>query len=402
MRDFMGINGDFFFKPELYRPVCNLLRMYHPANWDLGADTSVLPNYPMTNNGINWDDFYSNMKSKGFTNDATVQIDFIKPDKWKDLDKDGYAYGEALAKHFGPSHGKLLESVEIGNEPSDWDDVQYRKIFQSMAKGLRAGDPKLKIVTASCSANAPDQFTKSISAIDGLQDDYDVLNVHSYAFTEGWPSWRRSYPEDPAATNYLKVLTEMTKYRDSKAPGKEIWLTEFGYDASTQPPADPKFVCVTDTQQAQWLTRSMLVFSSLGIQRAYVYMYNDGNKNSFHSAAGLTRNWEPKPSYYALSHLYKTLGDYRFSKVINKDKDLYVFEYINPNPSNGKSSTIWVVWSPTGSDVAVTKTIPITGAIAKAERMPLKDGDNTAVDIKSTGNSADVPVTESPLYIWLN
>ena len=37
MRDFIGINGHTVqFKPELYRPVCGLVRDYHPVEWDLG------------------------------------------------------------------------------------------------------------------------------------------------------------------------------------------------------------------------------------------------------------------------------------------------------------------------------------------------------------------------------
>ena len=47
MRDFIGINGHTVqFKPELYRPVCEMVRDYHPVEWDLGRDSAELPGIP--------------------------------------------------------------------------------------------------------------------------------------------------------------------------------------------------------------------------------------------------------------------------------------------------------------------------------------------------------------------
>lgn len=40
-REFMGLCGHtVLFKPELYAPVCRVVRDYHPLDWDLGDDTS--------------------------------------------------------------------------------------------------------------------------------------------------------------------------------------------------------------------------------------------------------------------------------------------------------------------------------------------------------------------------
>src|SRR5688572_16362475 len=41
MRDFIGINAHTVqFKPELYAPICRLVRDYHPFDWDAEGDTS--------------------------------------------------------------------------------------------------------------------------------------------------------------------------------------------------------------------------------------------------------------------------------------------------------------------------------------------------------------------------
>ncbi len=55
MRDFIGINGHTVqFKPELYRPVCGLVRDYHPVEWDLDKQTDVLPPFPEAKNRVDW------------------------------------------------------------------------------------------------------------------------------------------------------------------------------------------------------------------------------------------------------------------------------------------------------------------------------------------------------------
>jgi hypothetical protein len=46
MRDFIGLNGHFAFKPDLYRPTCQLVRNYHATIWDLGDNTALPAAFP--------------------------------------------------------------------------------------------------------------------------------------------------------------------------------------------------------------------------------------------------------------------------------------------------------------------------------------------------------------------
>lgn len=404
MRDFMGLNVHTVkFKPDLYGPVCRRLRDYHPLEWDVGNDTSHPTVFPMAANRVDWGAMYGSWVTGGFDIDACVMFDNIASEKWKQPASDARAYGEAFARFFGPTNGKnLVSSVEIGNEPAKYTEAQYRTIFQNMASGLRAGDPKLTIATCAVMNGKTDQWSKPLTAIAGLEDLYDVLNVHSYAFKDKWPTWRRSYPEDPSIP-FLKVITDLTRWRDEHAPGKKVWLTEFGYDSATKPPAAngpwKQWVDVSDQQQAQYIVRSFLVLSATPIDRAYLFFFNDNDEAQLHGASGITRNFQPKPAFYAMSHLYRTLGDYRLSRIVAREEGkLYCFEYENPHKTGDK---ILVAWSPTGSGQSEKTVLPIGATkVYRTERMQTTAAPPIAAEWNAASSGIEMDIGGSPVFIW--
>jgi len=404
MKDFIGINGHTVqFKPELYQPAARLVRDYHPVEWDLGKETDKLPKFPEAKNRVDWSAVYGSWQKQGWTTDACLMFESIPQAQWKNLEADMKAYGTAFAKEFGPSGGrKLVESVEIGNEPGKWSDADYTKVFKSMAEGIRAGDPKLKIASCNLTAGKSGGYEKSVVCLEGLTSLIDVLTIHSYAQLENWPTWKRSYPEDPALPKYLKDIEELCKWRDQHAAGKPVWITEFGYDSTTKPQETSgdfkQWVGVTDEQQAQWLVRSLLVFSAMPVERAYIYFFNDEDKASLHASSGLTRNFQPKPSFHAVSHLQKTLGEYRFTRIVrNEVGKLRVQEYQHAT----SDKKIWAVWAPTGDGKPVTVTLDkLPGKVVASTTMPLTDkaADTSAPKAKSPG-TIDVQASGSPIYL---
>lgn len=405
-RDFMGLNVHTVqFKPDLYQPVARLVRDYHGLNWDVGDDTAYAPTFPLSRNKVDWERLYGSWRRAGYAIDVCLMFSRTPPDSWKDLPRDAYRYGLAFARFFGPSGPrKLVEAMEIGNEPGDYPDAVYRAVFENMAKGLRAGDPKLKVATCATFARESGKYHKSLETVRGLERLYDVINLHTYAQVEGYPTWRRSYPEDPAIA-YLKDVREVIAWRDAHAPGKEVWITEFGWDASSKPaPATGTFAKwegSTETQQAQYLVRSFLVFSAMPVDRAYIYFFNDSDQPSVHASAGLTRDFQPKPAFHAVAHLYRTLGDYRFAGVVTaKPGDRYVYEY---RQATDPTRRLLAVWSPTGAKRRGEQTLMVgEGEVEKAERMPLTAGAPEAVRWESAGKGAiRLPVDESPTYLWL-
>ena len=403
MRDFMGLCGHTVqFKPELYAPVTRLVRDYHPIDWDFGKDTDYAVKFPMARNGVDWSQVYGSWARAGYRTEASLMFDSLKPDAWKDLPRDAFAYGRAFASAFGPSAKvPLIEAAEIGNEPGKYDDATYRKLFEAMAGGLRAGDPKMRIATCAANLGKSGSYSKSVDCLAGLEGLYDIVNVHMYAEITGWPTWQRSYPEDPKI-GFLKDIGSVLTWRREHAPGKEVWLTEFGWDATTKPaPATgdfAKWIGSTEREQAMWIVRGYMVLCALGVDRAYLYFFNDDDTPHLHGSSGLTRNFVPKPAFYAVAHLQKTLGDYRLTKVVREDAERgFVYEFAKGDDAKKR---VLAVWKPAGA--AVKATVPIGAAkVLRAERTPLAAGDAPRVPVPGVPGGIEVEAGELPVFVWL-
>ena len=401
MRDFIGLNTHTVqFKPDLYRPIAHLIRNYHPVEWDLGAELGD-PNLPKTHNGVDWHQLYGGWSKDGYRTLSSLMYESIDPAKWQGKASKARAYGEAFARSLGPSsEHPYIETVEIGNEPQKVSEAQNREIFENMAQGLRTGDPKLKIATCAVAVGKEDPYSKDIETYRGLEKYIDVLNVHTYAFVEGWPTWRRSYPEDPKI-NYLKQVQKVIDWRNQNAKGRQVWVTEFGYDSSTKPAPTTgdfsKWVGVNDTEQAQYIVRSYLVFAGMDVDRAYLYWFNDDDLPQLHASSGITRGYKPKPSFFALAHFNKTLGNTRFVRAIRQDSRAYIYEF------RGSKDRIWVAWTPNDAKSDTTVQLPRPpGRILRAERMPLAEGNAPKVTWKvGKDGSIDVPLGAAPTYFWI-
>ncbi len=237
-------------------------------------------------------------------------------------------------------------------------------------------------------------------------DQADVITVHTYAFKTGYPTWQRSYPED-ASIDYLSSVQDVIDWRNANAPGKQIWVTEFGYDSSTQPNyATGDFKDwqgnLTDTKQAQYLARSYLAFSAMDVQRAYMFYYNDSEEHQIHGSPGLSRNFILKPSYYAISQMQSVLGNYHFDGIIKQiTDDVYIYAYKN---ESDPTQAIWAIWSPTGTDREVLMNIDnLPGTPDSAGLMALAAGNPALVSFNDLGNhTISMMVGESPIYLHLS
>ena len=224
---------------------------------------------------------------------------------------------------------------EIGNEPgSKFDRALFKTIFKQMASGIRDGDPRVKILTPAVQARPGDDYSQDLRGLYAEKDIlplYDVINLHTYAAVER----KELQPKARGIAAIPKIQPSLTSRwwtkpspgATSNAPGKEIWITEFGYDACTPEAMKRRrdwflkldWQGVTDLQQAQYLVRSFFAFAERDVQRAYIYYYDDNDSPSVHGCAGLTRKFVPKMSFWAVKQLYELLGDYRFKRIVQEE-----------------------------------------------------------------------------------
>ena len=139
----------------------------------------------------------------------------------------------------------------------------------------------------------------------------------------------------------------------------------------------------------------------MDVDRAYLYFFNDKDEPQLHGASGITRNFKPKPSFHAMSHLYYSLGEYRFSRAVaRKDGDLYCFEYQHGSRANDR---VYVAWLATGEQKPARRTLALGAASAgvyRAERMPMTADGSGEVGWKATALGVDVEVGGSPVFLW--
>ncbi|MDB6136550.1 MAG: hypothetical protein JWM59_4793 [Verrucomicrobiales bacterium] len=404
LREFTGLCGHTVaFKPELYKAVCGVVRDYHPVEWDLPDDTSMLPEWPEARNRVSWAEVYGSWHRAGLKINVCLMIDGMDK-KWKDPVKDSFAYGKSFAENFGPG-GKwpYVEWVEIGNEPGLYTDEDWVKVMESMAKGIREANPRLKIVTCNIESTKSDRYWKGADLYKDRDALYDVIQIHRYAIAEQWPVWRRSYPENPKVP-FLSSIRELKEWRDKNAPDKKLWVTEFGWDSSSKKP-DPagewaKWVGSTDDEQARWIVRSFLLFAEMGIDKAFTYFFNDDDTPQLHGASGLTRKYQPKPAFHASAWMLKSLGGHRFSKALkNSLEEGYAYEF---TPEKAGDPVIIAAWHATKDS---TLALPADGRkVLKAERMPLTPGDAETVTVSTktdSGGEWSLPISEKPILLWV-
>lgn len=398
-RDFTGLCGHTVaFRPKLYQPVCGWVRDYHPVDWDLAEDTSQLPDWPFAKNRVSWEEVYRSWTAEGLQISVCLNLDEMGK-KWKDPARDAEAYGQSFARNFGPGgRWPYVKVVEIGNEPGLYPDEEYRILHQAMARGIRAGNPALKIASCNLEVGPSDRYWKGTDLFKDLMDSTDILRIHRYAIQDQWPTWKRTFPENPAVP-YLSRIQELLHWRDQHASGKPVWVSEFGWDASSRKPdpagKDAQWIGSTDEEQAMWLVRSFFLFAGMGVDKAFVFFFNDKDEPSLHAASGLTRNYEPKPAWHAVAWMLKHLRDYRFQKIHQSSlTEGYVYQF---QPQDPALPGILAVWRATGE--GLVKLPDRVGKSRRAERMPLTAGEAVAVPVTAAG---EVPAGGLPILIWLD
>jgi hypothetical protein len=146
--------------------------------------------------------------------------------------------------------------------------------------GIKSADPSAKFVMGGLYILGTNYLSKMYKWFQENRPDQDwpidVINLHHYAYTFA------EHGICPEQDGYKAKVKEVIEWRDQYAPDNEVWITEFGYDTNetSQNRVDPFAGFTQQEIQAQWIVRTYLILSSVGVNRAAQFMIRDADPGS--------------------------------------------------------------------------------------------------------------------------
>jgi hypothetical protein len=366
--------------PGAYRELCSLVRDYHRLDWDMKTPDQS-PDYKnmetrggtLTTPWLNWDREYRQWKKEGFNIDAAVLFNNnLFPDTlWKSPYRESVNFGKSFVTHFVKSK-QFISQIEVGNEPWGYNPDTYQQILSGFADGAHETD---KVTILPCALQAYNPFPDANHYIKrylnkGNLQKIDGLNTHLYNYIFDKNGIQTAInPEDPRAE--IWSVNNLIRYRDVNLPGKEIFVTEFGYDSDGGGETCTHSVCIPEKVQAVYGVRSALILQRLGVRQFYWYYFANVAYNSYlHNRSGLTSSsnagFKKKESFYTFKKLFQQLSEYHFEKIVSENQTLYA--YLFTDRLNNKKMIVWI---PTYANHFRHQWISIPGGYTFKEAAPL-------------------------------
>ena len=332
-----------------------------------------------------------------------------------------------------------LQWIEAGNEPNGEDNlgmVPYQlaalqsacydghmktlvssKSDEGYHFGVKNADPNFKIAMAGLAGTGGRYITSMCYWLQANRTDgnlgMDAFNFHSYFSNTFYMN--NSYIQVGVSPEYYNIVDDVSRiieYRNKYFPDVEVWITEFGWDTN------PSYETMTAAHaygkydshqvQAMWLVRAYLLFSSIGIDKATMYMCEDVaydvtavGKYGTCGVIGFDEDGDEycKDSYYYLYTLKNALGDYTFVNEIDSGSDdVWIYQYKN---ADGK--TAYAVWCPTMDGTEVENfELKINGSSATLIEAVDLDTDGVSSELTVSNGAVKIHVSENPVYVMVD
>ncbi|MBO5287174.1 MAG: hypothetical protein J6B34_03535 [Clostridia bacterium] len=344
-----------------------------------------------------------------------------------------------------PSVGQgTVKWIEMGNEPDgSWNGIHnYLAAYHLAAATSAAYDGHCRTMVSPVTGgyhlggkNADPNIKMALAGVSGVSNEYimamcywmkanredgktafDAFNVHHYMTKQLTLSNGAtcSVGISPEEADIAGLLSHLIGIRDKYYPEKEVWITEFGWDTNqsyaTSTSAHAYGEYTGRQVQAMWLTRTYLILSASGIDKADMYMCHDTGEEetsvgkygtsgviAYKSDSNGNLTKEKKDSYYYLYTLKNTLGAYTFEAQVEAyDESVMIYKYKN---DDGK--TAYAVWCKT-SDGTKHEGYQLGINAECATLVETAYGDIDGVSSSLTADEygyVSVNVSENPVYI---
>ena len=316
-----------------------------------------------------------------------------------------------------------IAAWEIWNEPNDtalWPNIdasgnarkkRYGQMLVAAFEAITNADPTAKVLIGGVyiydGSNCQNPCD-GLVFLDGVfqqapdaRQAFHVMAIHPYIPTER-----------PDAPNIPRLITvegriRTTRARLDNAYGRAdapIWITEIGWCTATG--ACPGGVQVAEDQQANYLTRSMVIAQQNGVEHTSWFQFDDAfdDPNRIWGNAAIVHNYNdrdypPKPAYYA----YRTLVQQLSGATVAGTGPAHTHVYDPSNPYVGDNglydyryrraaTTIDVLWIPTGSQ-------QVSFPVDPNKQVTRVDRDGAQERLTPSGGAVQVTVTERPIFI---
>jgi hypothetical protein len=219
----------------------------------------------------------------------------------------------------------------------------------------------------------------------------------------------------PEEGDIVGAFDPIREWRDRYHPELEIWLTEFGWDTNqdyrTATSAHAYAEYTGRQVQAMWLVREYLLLSSIGIEKAAMYMSRDCGPEETavgkYGSSGLVRfpieinpgnviQGNKKDSFYYVYTLKETLGDTVFDCELEAPNDnVKIFKYLT---SDGKAK--YALWCTTSDGTKVPgMKFRIPEGEYKLVQMVFESVLGKQSDLEYKDGYVSVNVSENPIFV---
>jgi hypothetical protein len=276
----------------------------------------------------------------------------------------------------------LLEYIEVWNEPDKWwSDPETKFSPQEYAAmlsacydghegrlgaghGIKVADPSMKVVMAGLAALDLDYIKGMEAWFAANRNDKkfpaEVLNFHHYSNQN---QDLQAIPQDggvaPEKDDLKQKMATIVAYRDANLAGREVWLSEFGYDTNPISPQSSKAYAnfTAEDLQAVWLIRSYLEAIAAGVDKSF--MYNIVDENQFpgvpplFQTSGLAKSenegFIKKTSWQKVANFINSLDGMTFKGDISTSDNVKMYYFANKTTQKELCYT----WSPTDNNSSV-------------------------------------------------
>jgi hypothetical protein len=280
--------------------------------------------------------------------------------------------------------------------------------------GAVNGDPNMKVAVAGLAGLQSKYMMTMVYWMKANRTDsmvaMDAFNVHTYfckEFTVNGQTVQMGV--SPEEFDLVGAMSQLVELRDKYYPEKEVWLTEFGWDTAanynTKTACHPYADYTARQVQAMWLTRAYLLLSASGVDKATMYMCEDGGtedttENTQYGTCGVYDvNGNKKDSYYYLYTLKNTLGEYAFAEEIDSGRsDVMIYKYVD-----GSGKVGYAIWCPTSDGRKVENFKLYIGAdSATLVENTYGEIEGVKTNLTTSDKIVSVTVSENPIYVIVN